>query len=363
MFGMIVGIPQEKTNKWIGTDSASVSKAVWFLGDLTVSMLQVSDKIDKRIPDKYGNDPPEDEESDPFLHLSENPKNSHPNEQLNSSSLLQIINHATLLSVSPVGHAPTSSTVVHCNATSRVDNSTNATLESRPNIEELPDVHKSILRDIAKGRILELLSSVEARKLGVAINVVCKSMMLLVHDALMHSKFKADTPCDEEGTIIDPLGLESVPVKKFMLTCKGKALELEPVEAVERDECEESFCFEGVSIEGEYLGKIDTVGRQNHNAQVGEQTLKSFVVAFLHQLQEDTIVKKTIAFLTFGVLDVGPILTVIGHILETGGITLGIEVLGEIGIFCRIRGNKVLEFTNDIEGLLSVGSHFWRRGK
>lgn len=154
---------------------------------------------------------------------------------------------------------------------------------------------------------------------------------LLVHQTLMRAKLEADAAENEEDVIVVALGLEGVTVQEFVLTGKGKGLELESVEEVERDEDGHLVATsDNIHREGIHIEAIDGVGRGSHDSQVFEQTLEALVVGLFHQLQDDAVGQDTITLLPFGVLDVGPVFRGIRQVGQTLGVTHLVEYCGEV---------------------------------
>jgi len=154
---------------------------------------------------------------------------------------------------------------------------------------------------------------------------------LLVHQTLMRAKLEAHAAEDEEDVVVVSLGLEGVTVQEFVLAGKGKGLELESVEEVERDEDGHLVPIgENIHSERIHLEAVDGVGRNSHDGQVFEQTLEALVVGLFHQLQDDAVGQDTITLLPFGVLDIGPVFRGIGQVGQTLGVTHLVEHGGKI---------------------------------
>jgi hypothetical protein len=151
-------------------------------------------------------------------------------------------------------------------------------------------------------------------------------VVLFVHDAFVRAKLKAHGADDEENDVVDPLGFPGIAMKELVLTGKSEALELKAVKYVERNENSNlSWVLEDVLGERKDLQEVDGVRRGSENRKVGEEPLEAFVVRLLNQLENDTVVKDPITFLSLGVLDVGPVFAL--ELAQAVGITLTIENL------------------------------------
>jgi hypothetical protein len=228
-------------------------------------------------------------------------------EDLTDGSILKITHDTTLGAVGPIFQAPASSTVVHWNAKGRVKDSTKTALECVRDVQKLTNVCHAREWNISKGRIIHVFPVVVAGNLGVLVNVVCVGVVLLVHDALMLSKFTAKDACVKETKIVYPLGLESVSVKKLVLAGKGKALKLETVEKVERNKDSELSKSKTAFSEWEYLQSVNGIGGHRHDGKVRKEPFEAFRVGLFHETNQDPIIQDAITRLAFRALDISRI--------------------------------------------------------
>jgi len=155
-------------------------------------------------------------------------------------------------------------------------------------------------------------------------------MMLLVHETLVFSKFERDASCQKEGVVVDPLGLKGVTVKEFVLSSEGKALELKAIEEIKRNKDDKLHKRKAVLVDGEEIQPVDDISGSGHDAQVDKETLETFVVGLLHELEENAIVEDAIALLSFRVLDIGPVFTLVRQRAQAVGVSLTVKKLGEV---------------------------------
>ena len=306
---MEVGIPKQLADEPVRLDGAGILEAVHLLADFAVGMLEVANVVDGRIADDNGDEPPEGQGGEALLGLAKEAKDDGVDGKLLPSSDLEALHQTRLGTVGLGLHGPATAAVVDGDAPGRVDDAQDSAGPGRPNVEELLEVGISAKGDVAEAGGLELLAAKVRGKLGILVNVVREGMVLLVHEALVGAKLETDTAEDEEDVVVVPFGFEGIAMQKFMLTSKGKGLELESVEQVERDEDGHLVPIgEDIHSEGVDVQPVDGVGRDTHNGQVFEQTLEALIVRLLHQLEDDAVGQDAIALLALGVLDVGPVL-------------------------------------------------------
>jgi hypothetical protein len=348
---MKTGVPEQEANERIRSNTAGISKAVGVLGHFTVSMFEVTKIIHNRISKQDWNNPPKEHGLKTSCSASKDHKESDPMKDLNDGSLLQILHDARLFTVGPFVERPSGATIVHGNSTCREKDATQTTFESARDIEKHLDVSPSREGNVPKSRVFQCFSIIVAGELWILVNVVGKSVVLLVHDSFMLAKLAGKDTGVEETQVVDPLGLECVAMKELVLSSKRKTLELETVEKVKRDKDSELCKSQALCLEWKNLKLMDRVGGQAQNGKISEESLEAFIVRLLHEADQDTVVEQSVTLLALRVLDVGPIFTSVGDVLETIGISLAIEHLGESWIIGIDSG----------ENWSCVGSH-GRRG-
>ena len=328
VLGVVVGVPQERADDDVGAHAAGVAKTVRLLGDLTVGVLEVAEIVDDRVSTENRGNPPEEEGL--WVLDADEVDGGGVCGELGESGHLQLLHDATLLAVRPFLETPSRAAVVDRNAHRGEDDAASPALEGVRDVEELPEVGDAAVRDVAKGGVLELLARVVAGELGVLVDVVGVGVVLLVHDLLVSTKFEAEDSCQEETDVVVHLGLEGVAVKELMLSSESEALELEAVEEVQRNEHEElGWIVEDALVEWVDVQEMNGVRGERHDTEVDGQALEAFVVALLHQVDEDSIVEDAITLLTLAVLDVGPVLVVTVDLGKAVGVSLLVEHLGE----------------------------------
>ena len=87
---VVVGIPQELTNNGVGLDGASVAKHVDFV-HFTIGMFGIANVVDGTVANDYRNNPPKEDGLKALLGLSKESKDCNVAEELNSSSLLEVL--------------------------------------------------------------------------------------------------------------------------------------------------------------------------------------------------------------------------------------------------------------------------------
>lgn len=129
-------------------------------------------------------------------------------------------------------------------------------------------------------------------------------MMLLVHDLFMGPHFETKDADKEETDVVDPFRLKGIAMHELMLTGKGKALELKAVKDIEGNEHRPGR----QRRIGIHLARVDGHCCQRHDVQVDSKALEAMPIRFLHEIKKDSIIEDAITFLSFAVLDIGPIL-------------------------------------------------------
>jgi hypothetical protein len=351
MFAMESRVPQQQAHKRIGADAASIAEAVRFLRDLAIGMFQVTEVVDHRVAEQHGEDPPKHECLTTLRSLSKVGKECDVVQDLQKSSTLKIGHYARLLAVGPFLEAPPGAAVVNSNAARRKEDAPETALEGVWNIEELSNVPPTSEGDVAKTFILENGAVIVARQLGVLVNMVGVGVMLLVHNPFMLAKLEAEDASVEQAEVIDPLGLEGVAVEEFVLTCKRKALKLESIEEVDWDEDGELSKIKAVLVKRKDTQPLYDLDSHGSDGKIGEESLEALIVGFLHESNQDSVIKKTITFLSLRVLDIGPVLACVTHVLQAISIGLLVEMF-------RQGGGITAEGNEDGS---CVGGHFNRR--
>ena len=154
-------------------------------------------------------------------------------------------------------------------------------------------------------------------------------MMLLMHDAFVLTKFKADNSSEKEANVVDPLGLEGVLVKELVLSRKGKALKLQSVKKVKRKKNDQLVVGKTVFVERRNTCVVDCIGCACQNAEIEKEALESGGIGFAHELDQDTVVEKAISLLALAMLDVGPVFMIGCYFGESVRVGLFVEQLGE----------------------------------
>ena len=68
-----------------------------------------------------------------------------------------------------------------------------------------------------------------------------------------------------------------------MLTSKGKALKLETVKEVKRNESSKRLNIQSLRVEWKDLETMNRAGGSRHDAQVNSESLEAFVVGLPHE--------------------------------------------------------------------------------
>jgi hypothetical protein len=200
-----------------------------------------------------------------FLGLAKVGNKGDPMKNLEDRRSLKVLHDATVLGEVRVSKTPAGSTVVDRDATSGVKDTAKTALPGVGNVQELANVADSIEWDVSKGLVLENLAAVVASELWILVNVVGVGVMLFVHDTFVLPKLKAKDTRIKETEVIDPLGLEGIPVEELMLSSKSKALKLESVKEVERKEHQELSKSKALFVQGEDLLLLYTVDGRGHD--------------------------------------------------------------------------------------------------
>jgi hypothetical protein len=345
---VVVRVPEKRLNDNVGSHAASVEQAVGVLGDVAISMLEVADEIHSRVAAKDGRNPPEQEAVETLLALTKDDEHDSVAGELSESRHLKSAHDTTVFAIGPLLEAPASTAVVDCDSHGRVEDSAGTALEGVKDVKELEKVVDATYRNIAKARILQLLSCKGACELGVLVNVVGVSVMLLVHHFLVGAELKAEDASQKETDVVDPLGLEGVSMEEFVLASKGEALELKAVKEVERKEDNELLGGEALATERKDIRSMDSKCRERHDGQIGEETLESFVVGLLHEFDQDAFVEDAITLLALAVLDVSPVFAIAVHLGKA--INVGQVSLDGLGLFKK----------GEVRDSL-VGRHCWVR--
>lgn len=348
MLGVEVGIPEQDSHQQVGSAAASVLETVGVSIDFTVGMFQVAAVVDNWISGDDRDDPPKEHSLKAFGGSTKNGKEGDPVEKLDLSRSLKVFHDAAFLGVVKVAQGPGRSRVIHRDAGGGVEDAADAALESVKDVQELTNIGNASKGDVAERLVLEDVSRVVARKLGVLVDVVGVGVVLFVHDTLMLSKLKAKHTRVKENEVVDPLGLEGVAVEELVLSCERKALELESIEKVERNKDQKLFtskAFLVVFIDhapGEDAELVDSSDSRSHDTEIGKEAFEAFVVRFLHETNQDAVVEDSISLLAFRVLDIGPIFVVLVHVLQAIGIGLFVEELNQhvIGVAVAWLGEK-----------------------
>jgi hypothetical protein len=311
-----VRVPEKRANDNVGLDAASVEQEVGVLGDFAISMLEVADEIHSRVTAKDRHNPPEQETVEALLALTKDDKHGSVAGELSKSRRLKSAHDTAVLAVGPLLEAPASATVINGDTHGRVEDPTGTALEGVKDVKESEKEGDATCRHIAKARILQLLTGEGACELGILVNVVGVCVMLLVHHFLMGTELKAKDARQEETKVIDPLGLEGVAMEKFVLAGKGEALELKAVKEVEGKEDNKFQGGETLNVERKDIHSVDSKRRERHDDQVGEKTLKSFVVGLLHEFDQDATIEDAIALLALAVLNFSPVFVIAVYLGE-----------------------------------------------
>jgi hypothetical protein len=323
VFRVVVSVPQQCANDNVGADAASIEQAVGLLGDFAIGMLEVAEVVHNRVAAQDGRNPPEQHALEAFLGLTKDVKHGGVAGEHGKCRHLKSAHDAALLFVGPVPEAPPSAAVVDGDSHGGVEDPAGAAREDMIDVNELVKVVDATERYVAKARVLQLFAGEVAGELGVLVDVVGVGMMPLVHDFLVDAELKAKDALHKEAEVVDPPGLEGIAMEKLVLPGKGKALELESVEKVDRNEHDEFHGGEALFIKGEDVHLMDSKYRERHDAEVGEEALHSFVVGLLHELDQDAIVEDAITLhtLALNVLDIGPFFVVtfqVGEVIGDG---------------------------------------------
>lgn len=352
-----VGFPKEQANDEGGLASPRVPKHVWILGHFAVGVLKVANIVHGRISNNDRNDPPKEEQLSSHGCLSNGSKHDSITEELEDRKHLELLHNTTLLTVRLGLHAPSHATVVNRLPPSRIDEATQSASKREGHVYERLEELVSTRGDVSKHGILKFFTRIVACQLRVLVNIVGVGVVLFVHDAFVRAKLKAHGADNEENDVVDPLGLKGIAMKEFVLTGKSEALELKAIKDVERKKHSNlSRVLEDVLGEREDLQAVDGVRRGSENRKVGEEPLEAFVVRLLNQLENDTVVKDPITFLSLGVLDVGPVFAL--ELAQAIGITLTIEDLVQ-GIVVHL----VDGYRKRREAFGNVWSHFEDRNE
>lgn len=239
MFGMKVGIPQEDTDEKIGADRTCVTKTIGDLGNFTIGMFEVAEVVHHGVSNQDGDDPPKKNGFQTRTSLTNSTSHGKVERKLHKSGTLKFGHDSRFLGVVEFLETPSRAGVVDGNTHGGTENATGTTLEGGENVEETHEVGVATGGHVTETRILERFPRIEAGEFRILVDMVGERVMLFVHDTFMFSQLETKDTHKEEGPIIDPLGLPGIAVKEFMLAGKGKALELESVEKVERKEHEE----------------------------------------------------------------------------------------------------------------------------
>lgn len=94
--------------------------------------------------------------------------------------------------------------------------------KGRERVQKRAQEGHSSVGKVTEAWVLELLPCVKTGELGVLVNVVGESVVLLVHDALVAAKLKAKEARQVETNVVDGLGLEGVSVKELVLSSDWK---------------------------------------------------------------------------------------------------------------------------------------------
>ena len=289
MLGMEVGVPENGTDEKAGVDGAGVQKTVGNLGNLAVGMFQVAEEVDNGIPNKDWAHPPEGKVLKPLLCSTKDEEHRKVPSNLAPGAMLNLAHNATFGAVVPLREAPFKATVVNGDSKGRINDSPDTHLEGPEDIQESHEVSHAGHWDIAEARFFKLFAGVVTGKLRVLVNVVGVGVVLLVHHALVCSQFEAKASNKEETSVVVPLGLEGVTVEEFVLTCKGKGLELKAIKGVENQEGQSlGGILQQACIQLD-VQSVNGIRRQGHDAQVGKEAFKALLVRFGHELDQDSV--------------------------------------------------------------------------
>jgi len=365
VLGVEVGVPEQRANNDAGADAACVEQAVWVLGNFAVGVLEVAEVVDDRVSAEDWSNPPKENGLNTFLGLTQRSNDGSVDGQLEKSCSLNGLHDATVLAVVEVLEAPPSAAVVDSDTHGAEQDTSNAALEGGSNVKELTKVAPATRGKVAEAGILEHFARIVTGEFGITVNVVGVGVVLLVHDTLVLAELEAKDTSEEEADIVDPLGLERIAMKELVLARKGKALKLETVEKVERDEDGKLLHGDASKVHclnrREDIEVVDGSDRQSDDAEVQGKTLETSSVALLHEANQDAIVEDAVALLALAVLDVGPVFIVVVDVGKAVGVSLFVEHLGEF-IFCSLglgdEEDRVVEifFVENVDGA-SVGRH------
>ena len=187
---------------------------------------------------------------------------------------------------------------------------------------------------------------------------------LFVHHSFVRTQLEAKDSGQEEAKVIDPLGLERISMQELVLTSKGKALELESIKEVGRNEdCQllpiDAGDVQVGNVQVDDMRKdihlVNGISGGSHDGKIREETFESFVVGLLHELDEHAIIQDAIALFAFTVLDIGPIFIFRVDARKTVGIGFLVEHIQQsILVRIRYRGQAVVDGR---KRSTSVGSH------
>jgi len=354
MFRVEIGVPKERANNNVGPNAASVAKTVAVFGHFAVGVLEVANEVDAGVAAQDGQDPPKDEALKALLGLPKRQQHTSVAGQLFEGRPLESLHYTALGAVGPILEAPTDTAVVNSNTGRRVEDPSGTLHEGGLHVKEHEEVCHAVLRHVAKAWVLELLSAKVAGELGVLVNVVGVSVVLLVHNALVRTKLKTKDACQKEADVIDPLRLEGISMQKLVLAGKGEALELKAVEKVHGQKERELESGETLIVERKDIHLVDDKCRGCHGGQVGEEAFQAFVVGLAHELDQDPVVKNAVTLLALAVLDIGPVFVVAIDLGEAISIGLLIKHVGQ----CVL----VLEDLGLVEGRSRRWSSVWSHG-
>ena len=325
VLGVKVGVPKKNASDEVGAHRTSVSEAIGDLGDFAVGVFQVANVVDHGVSNENRHNPPEKHGFQAFASLANGRSDGDVERQLHQSRTLELGHDTRFLGVVEFLETPARARVVDGNAQGRKDDATRAALEGGKNVEETHEVGVSTGRQVAEAGVLEGLARVKAGEFRVLVNMVGEGVVLLVHHTFVFTELKTEKSGKEEGPVIDRLGLPGVAVKEFMLAGKGKALELEAVEKVERDKHEKLFLSQTFLIERKDTQSMNGIGGARHDGKIKKEALESLSVGLLHKPNEDSVVEDTVTLLAFTVLDIGPIFILGVDTCKTCRISLFVE--------------------------------------
>ena len=123
----------------------------------------------------------------------------------------------------------------------------------------------------------------------------------------MLRRLEADDTDSDHDPVVVLLGLPRIAVKELVVSSKGKALELESVEDVEREKDGKVLPSHLFRVIGQHVHPVDGVDSEAENGEVLKESLEAFIVRLLHESNQDVVLEKPVALLALRVLDISPV--------------------------------------------------------